>query len=417
MLTPRTQATILLTVPFPGDKRSPSPLAPTEWGRFAEWLRARSLMPEDLLSDRLQNILSELQDKTVTRERVESLLERGTALGILMEKWSRAGLWVMTRADSDYPPRLKRHLGAVSPAVLFGCGNRDLLSKGGVAVVGSRNTGAEELAYSRQLGALAAANGHSIVSGGARGVDEAAMLGAMENEGTAVGVLANGLLQAATSPKYRDHLTRRNLALISSSNPEAGFDVGLAMQRNKYIYCLAEIAVVVHSGKKGGTWTGALENLKKKWVPMWIKETADPEAGNQTLLEYPDALRMPDDIDKYPFDKLFSRQSDSPDSTDITLTQPAFNSEQEMDPPALAPKEGAMAVVEPETTFYELFLNKLHNMCQTTPCRIDELQETLDLNRSQLKVWLNKAVEEGRVTKLARPERYQYVRQGVFLPE
>lgn len=39
-----------------------------------------------------------------------------------------------------------------------------------------------------------------------------------------------------------------NLVLMSPFNPEAGFDVGNAMARNKYVYCLADAAVVVHSG-------------------------------------------------------------------------------------------------------------------------------------------------------------------------
>ena len=53
---------------------------------------------------------------------------------------------------------------------------------------------------------MAAEDGESIVSGGARGVDETAMLGALEVEGTVIGILANGLLRACSSAKYRRHL-------------------------------------------------------------------------------------------------------------------------------------------------------------------------------------------------------------------
>jgi len=82
---------------------------------------------------------------------------------------------------------LKKRLRRDSPAVLFGCGNKALLNGGGLAVIGSRNATKQDLAYSRGLGELAASNGYSIVSGGARGVDEASMLGALE------GVKAGGL--------------------------------------------------------------------------------------------------------------------------------------------------------------------------------------------------------------------------------
>jgi len=36
----------------------------------------------------------------------------------------------------------------------------------------------------------------------------------------------------------------------------------IAMAKNKYVYGMADAAVIVHSGNHGGTWSGALENLK-----------------------------------------------------------------------------------------------------------------------------------------------------------
>ncbi len=236
------------------------------------------------MTGELGELLREWEDKTVTSQRIEALMTRGSALALAMEKWLRAGLWVMTRSDPEYPRRLKQRLGTDSPAVLFGCGNQKLLSGGSLAVVGSRNASESDLAYSRDIGKLAASNGYSIVSGGARGVDEAAMLGALAADGTVIGVLADKLLQHCTSAKYRKYLMKNDLVLISPFYPEAGFNVGNAMQRNKYIYCLADAGLVVHSGMKGGTWTGAKENLKKDWVPLWVKKTQDEEAGNKAIV-------------------------------------------------------------------------------------------------------------------------------------
>jgi len=155
----------------------------------------------------------------------------------------------------------------------------------GLAVVGSRDAGHADLAFAAKLGAQASRQGISIVSGGARGIDEAAMLGALENEGTAIGVLADSLLRAAISAKYRKHLMTGNLALVSPYNPEAGFDVGNAMARNRYIYCLGDGAVVVSSSRNtGGTWTGAIENLKEGWVPLWVKPGSEGTSGNVDLV-------------------------------------------------------------------------------------------------------------------------------------
>jgi len=284
-LIPHTQAILLLTAYFSKASNSKEkPLTPTEWGRFAQWLNQQKLTPESLLTENLEDKLASWSDKKITNERIEYLLNRGSALALASEKWLRAGLWVITRADADYPKVLKKHLKYDAPALLFGCGNRTLLNQGGIAVVGSRKTSDEDLTFSRELGIKAAKEGYSIVSGGARGIDEAAMLGALDVEGTVIGVLADSLLRASSSAKYRKHLMNHNLVLISPFYPEAGFNVGNAMQRNKYIYCLSNAAVAVHSGKKGGTWTGVLENIKKNLVPMWVKETTDTDSGNAELV-------------------------------------------------------------------------------------------------------------------------------------
>jgi predicted Rossmann fold nucleotide-binding protein DprA/Smf involved in DNA uptake len=284
----QTQAVLLMTVWFSkAAKDEPKPLTPAEWGRFAAWLKSQEKSPEILLTSAdPRDCLDGWLDPSVTPGRLRHLLNRSGALGLALERWQRAGLWVMTRSDPDYPARLKQRLKFEAPPVLFGCGNRALLDQGGIAVVGSRAAGDEALDFTARLGGEIAAQGFSVVSGGAAGVDETAMLGALEKEGTAVGVLAENLLRAALSSKYRRGLMSRNLVLISPFNPEAPFNVGNAMARNKYIYCLADAGVVVTTSKEsGGTWAGAVENLKHGWVPLWVKEHPHSDSGNAALVQ------------------------------------------------------------------------------------------------------------------------------------
>jgi predicted Rossmann fold nucleotide-binding protein DprA/Smf involved in DNA uptake len=233
---PNTQAILLLTSRFGGKAEDVKPLAPKEWGRFARWLHENHRKPEQLLRGDLQDSLEGWSDNQVSKDRISKLLDRGSALALAMEKWYRANLWVITRADSTYPARLKKILGYDSPAVLYGCGNQQLLNQSGLAVVGSRKAVDEDLEFTHKLGALAANSGHSIVSGGAKGVDQAAMAGALENEGTGVCVLADSLIRASSSLKYRRHIQSKNLVLLSAFYPDAGFSPGNAMARNKYIY-------------------------------------------------------------------------------------------------------------------------------------------------------------------------------------
>ena len=358
-----------------GGNKEAKPLTVTEWARFAKWLNSKKLTPGRLMEKSIANLLKEWQDRSITVERLESLLARGTALALSSEKWERAGLWVITRSDTDYPSGLKFRLKQNSPALLFGCGDKSLLNGKALAVIGSRNVNTEALAYSALLGGMAARHGYSIVSGGAKGVDEAAMFGALLSGGKAVGVLADSLMSTCLNKKYRDHLRDNRLVLISPYNPEAGFNAGNAMQRNKYIYCLSSAAFVVRSGKeKGGTWSGASENLKERWVRLWVREDIDPAAGNAGL-EKLGAMRVPRQIDELDFPSLFAEED----------------------------------IRGPKADSYETFLEKVHATCGDTPRRTTELGEQMQISKTQLNAWLKQAVSENKIEKLKRPVRYRWI--------
>lgn len=287
-LNPHTQAALLLTARFTrrgsDDAR---PLSPAEWSRLTSWLQTTGRTAAELVEHPdPDNLLHGWSDTAATYDRLRSLLDRGASLALAQERWERAGLWVIDQDDADYPARLKARLHKDAPPVLFGCGNRRLLNARSIAVVGSRNADENVLAFAGQLGRAIARDGFALVSGGARGIDQAAMLGALDAEGTALGILADSLLKSATSPTCRPAIMAGDLLLISPFNPEVHFDTGNAMARNKIIYCLSEAAVVVAADKgKGGTWHGATENLRHGWVPLWVRSTPDADSGNAALLK------------------------------------------------------------------------------------------------------------------------------------
>ena len=249
--------------------------------------------------------------------------------------------------------------------MLFGCGRAALLNpkRSGLAVVGSRGANEEELAFSENLGAAAARDGRSIVSGGARGVDRAAMRGALDREGTVIAVLADGLLRTATSALYRRPLLSGDLALVSAVSPEAGFNVGNAMARNRYIYCLADAAVVVASARgSGGTWSGACENAKAGWVPLWVRHSRDPDSGNDELVER-GAHRLPDRLDSVA--ALFEPRDAAPALAPVPEEifgepqSPYTGAPDSPDATAVAGRKNRVPTVPNDLTFYGLFLAKL----------------------------------------------------------
>jgi len=285
MITERSKAIILLTGYLPSSDKKAKPLSISEWNKFAIWLHQRDLVPEDLLGFEQNKIIKDWNDNKILKERLEKLLNRGATMAICLDKWQRAGVWVINRSDSDYPRKFKKALNQKSPPIFYGIGNKKLLSTEAIGVVGSRNITEEELKYSYDLGVKIAGEGLSVVSGGAKGIDEYSMVGALQSEGTSIGILADRLLQRSTSKVYRKHIMNNNLVFISPYHPEARFNVGNAMSRNKFIYLKSNATYVVHSGIKGGTWTGALENLQYKWVPLFVKSNNYPNSGNSELIK------------------------------------------------------------------------------------------------------------------------------------
>ena len=283
-----------------------------------------------------------------------------------------------------------------SPPVLFGCGNKALLEKGGIAVVGSRNADKDELAFAENIGSAASAQGYSIVSGGARGVDQCAMFSALQKEGTAIGVLADSLMRAATSAKYRKYLLSNDLVLTTPFNPEAGFNVGNAMSRNRYIYCLADAAVVASSTpNRGGTWNGAVEDLKADWVPLWVKRTHSEKSGNSHLVRR-GARWIPDDLPT--LEHLLNNSSaDTCEAAKVGH-------------PLLATSDDPISDNAPEQRkedFYELFQNRVLTITENGPLKPDEIALCLKLQSTQVKTWLQQGIDDGKITKLTGPVRYQ----------
>lgn len=383
-LSPSTQAILLLNSYFSSPEQSiEKPLSIAEWAKFALWLKNRGEQPADLLSEGGEAILSSWEDEKISSERLSGLLRRGHSLALAMEKWQRAGLWVITRSDRTYPWRLKQKLKNSAPPVLFGCGNPDLLNSRGIAVIGSRNATDTDLNFAAKTAENATLNGLATVSGGAKGIDESAMVGALKVGGQSIGVMADNLLKASTSNKWRKALMQGDLVLISPFYPESSFNVGNAMARNKYIYCLADTALVVHSGIKGGTWSGAVENLKQQWTPLWVKASQDSAAGNDQLIAKGGIFLAAENVD----------------------VKTLFDS-----PVQLERQQAELFTLQPEEEcldFFQLFIKKM-KLIARTPKTLDDVLEETSLTKTQASEWLKKAVQEEKLVKLSHPVRFQW---------
>lgn len=461
VLSPNTQAILLLTAPLMAGRGTASSdlLSPGEYKRLARHLREIQRQPADLLSPDAAEILRACQP-LIDESRLQKLLGRGFLLSQVIERWQARAIWVVSRADAEYPRRLKARLREDAPAVIYGCGDMSLLESGGLAVVGSRHVDDSLIDYTMAVGRLSAQAGRTLVSGGAKGIDQAAMRGALEAGGKASGVLADSLEKTTMNREHRNLLLDGQLVLISHCDPSAGFNVGNAMQRNKLIYALADASLVVSSDvNKGGTWAGAVEQLDKlKFVPVYIRSTGDPSSGlaalrNKGAIPWPnpqdadalqgvfDAVASTPVVSPQPGLGLFS--SDAP--TDVIPTPlavpealAAIESPSELEPPHVfvqseepveqtpepaslmtreASPEAATPTADTASTPADTLFAAVREVVQRllkAPMKDAEIAAALDVSSAQAKVWLQRLVDEGSIEKQKKPAGYIVKQSRLF---
>ncbi|OIP92831.1 MAG: hypothetical protein AUK55_09005 [Syntrophobacteraceae bacterium CG2_30_61_12] len=239
---------------------------------------------------------------------------------------------------------------------------------------------------------------------------------ALKKGGTVVGVLAKGLAQEASSKKFRGAIMDGALVLVSPYHPNAAFNVGNAMGRNRYIYALSDWALVVSSALgEGGTWAGATENLKHKWVPLFVRSGKQVPDGNPRLIQSggiplpEDVVREGGDLRRWLEDQsaIFGRiEPPKPDPPVMTGRETSKDAA-----PVAIPVEVQREpanVIEAESKPRDLFdVVWPHIECKLRSAKTSkELAEAFNVNLKQMTSWLNHAVEMGKATKLARPARY-----------
>jgi DNA processing protein len=290
-----------------------------------------------------------------------------------------------------------------------------LLSGGGLAVVGSRNVDDALVEFTERVGGLTAAAGRMIISGGARGIDQAAMRSAAAAGGTVVGVLANHLDRAVLDRDNRNLIRDRRLALISPYDPSAGFNVGHAMQRNKLIYALADAGLVVSSDlQKGGTWAGAVEQLEKlRLIQIFVRVNGSSQPGLDALrtkgaAPWPDP-QTPEELGRLIADAGSRDRPRRPAQEQLFVGDgaaaaygeaPAVEQVSDRDRRSVEPATEGMENEVPSDV--KAFLTGM-----ATARSLKEVAAELQVSQRQASDWLRLLIAEGVVEKQRRPARYR----------
>ncbi len=348
-LSETTRAVLLLTAPLLAGRNRPTArlLTGREYRRLARCLHAAGAEPGDLLRGNAAALIRECASDA-DDGRLESLLGRGLLLAQAVDRWRSRSIWVVTRGDAAYPRALRERLRDDAPSVLYGCGSPALWRPGGLAIVGSRDLGPESIDYAASQAGLAAQADRIVVSGAARGADRAALDGAAAAGGVAVGVLPSDLERTALTRRHRDLVKGERLLLLSPFDPNARFNVGYAMARNKVIYALADAALVVEADAgKGGTWNGAVEQIEKYGTPIYVRGSGGASAGLDALLAR-GAKRWPDPADADALSVVIDEapQTATTPETSTESAKPDSGSLDEAAQTATAPQSGQGALFD-----------------------------------------------------------------------
>ena len=174
---------------------------------------------------------------------------RESALSAFLKELEARGRFAVTIVTSDYPEALK-HI-PVPPLMLYGEGNRELLSKRKFCIVGSRLTPpwAEKQAkvVSERL-----SEKFAVVTGLAEGGDSAAIAGAIPS-GNLICVLPNGLNECypAAHLSLKERIAKKGL-LLSEYPLNESVKKFYFHERNRILAGLSEGVLVVSAGAKSG---------------------------------------------------------------------------------------------------------------------------------------------------------------------
>ena len=147
-------------------------------------------------------------------------------------------------------------------------GKQELLTRPAVSIVGTREVSDAGYQRAARLGRELAQVGVVVMSGLARGVDTAALEGAIDARGDTVAVIGTPLGKAypAENAPLQEHIYAEHLLVSPFADGEAVFKSNFP-KRNRVMALLSDATVIVEASDTSGTLHQAAECLRQgRWL-------------------------------------------------------------------------------------------------------------------------------------------------------
>lgn len=247
-------------------------------------LAIQGMLLEDLAACTCQDLVSRIY---FSPEQAERFVDAAALADRVAGQMDHARFTLITRADAAWPGRVRCPPANGMMPWLFLAGDLRLLDSHAIGVGGSRNATSRSLDITRMLVEQCVQRGVSVISGGARGIDDAAHRTALEHDGITVVVLAQGIGTFTIPSNWRIPIEQGRLVVVSEFSPFAGWESHQAIQRNGTVVRLSEAFVVVQAELKSGTSSAGRSALRMK-RPLHVVSQAGPGAerfeGSEQLI-------------------------------------------------------------------------------------------------------------------------------------
>ena len=224
----------------------------------------------------------------------EDLVEIESHISYLEEQ----GIGISTILDDDYPRSLKQIDNP--PPLLYFRGEFPLPNESFVAVVGThRGYTSWGIGLTVQIAKYLAQRDVVVVSGLAEGIDTAAHVGAIQQEGKTYAVLGAGLnkIYPAENATLAQEITHHG-ALITEYDLSIPIKVGQLIARNRIVVGLSQAVILVemNEDKSEGTMNAA-EIAIEQGKPLYVMKKENSQKVNELIAEGAVALEGVDDLD------------------------------------------------------------------------------------------------------------------------
>jgi len=188
----------------------------------------------------------------------------------------------------QFPRRLLGPFSPLPPPVLFWLGDLSLLDRSPTAgIVGTTSPSRGGTNAARALGHTLGEAGWCVVSGLAKGIDQAGQRGALDAGGATVAFLPQGILKFEMPSLLREFEGCENFLIFSTWPPNAGFSGSWAVRRDALIAEASDGLIAVEMSGRGGGTKHTVGFARERQRPVWtLRHARVPREalGNEWLM-------------------------------------------------------------------------------------------------------------------------------------